>query len=78
MLLRELTVKQDNIMLKCRQNYVKKLIVYRVENDIIKTVRDDLDTLSELNVLKKVYKKELNLDLISVMMNQKRLNRVNE
>jgi len=78
MLLRELTVKQDNMMLKCRQNYVKKLIVYKVENDMTETVRDDLDTLLELNVLKKVCKKELNLDLISVMMNQKRLNRVNE
>jgi len=65
-------------MLKCRQNYVKKLIVCRVENDMIKTVRDDLDTLLELNMLKKVCKKELNLDSISVMMNQKRLNRVNE
>jgi len=78
MLLRELMIKQDNMTLKCRQNYVKKLIECRVERDTTETVRNDLDKLSELSVLERMCERELSLDSISVMMNQKRLNRVNE
>lgn len=65
-------------MLRCRENYVKKLIECKVEKSEMKTVKNDLYMLEELSVLKKLCEKELILNTILVTTDQKRLNKVNE
>lgn len=78
MLLRELNTKKDNKTLGCRQNYVERSIRCKVERGMSQTVKNGLNTLEELSVLEELCERELNLDVISVVTGQERLNRVDE